>query len=83
MTGPALRALAGARPACKITLMASPGGSQAATLLPCVDDVVVWRALWQDLSKDMKVIKMDGHVLDLLAAMTEMERPVPKKEPLE
>jgi ADP-heptose:LPS heptosyltransferase len=49
MTGPALRALKQNLPAARLTLMASPGGSQAAPLLPWVDDVLTWRAVWQDL----------------------------------
>lgn len=48
LTGPALRALAGANPAMHITLMASPAGAQAACLLPWVDDVFIHRASWQD-----------------------------------
>ena len=51
MTSPALRAIKTALPALRLTLMASPGGSQAATLLPWIDDVLICRALWQDLGK--------------------------------
>ncbi|XGV98554.1 MAG: glycosyltransferase family 9 protein [Leptolyngbya sp. BL-A-14] len=51
MTSPALSAIKDALPAARLTLMASPGGSQAATLLPWVDDVITCRALWQDLGK--------------------------------
>ena len=50
MLGPALRTLHNALPAARITLMASPGGSQVAPLLPWVDDVIAWRAVWQDIS---------------------------------
>lgn len=49
MTSPALRAIKQNLPECRITLMASPGGAQAATLLPWVDKVLPWRVLWQDL----------------------------------
>ncbi len=52
MTGPFLRALHQAYPEATITLLASPGGSQAAALLPWVDDVIVWRALWQEIKDD-------------------------------
>jgi ADP-heptose:LPS heptosyltransferase len=55
MLGPALRALRQAYPAARITLMASPAGSQAAPLLPWVDDVITWRAVWQDIGKDVVV----------------------------
>src|SRR5690242_13475360 len=53
MIGPALRALRQALPAARITLMASPAGSQVAPLLPWIDDVLVHRALWQDASDNM------------------------------
>jgi ADP-heptose:LPS heptosyltransferase len=49
MTGPVLRALKENLPGSRITLMASPGGSKAAPLLPWVDEVFAWRVLWQDL----------------------------------
>jgi ADP-heptose:LPS heptosyltransferase len=49
MLGPALRAVKAALPAARITLLASPAGSKAAPLLPWVDDVITWRAVWQDL----------------------------------
>ncbi|RUR81799.1 glycosyltransferase family 9 protein [Chlorogloeopsis fritschii PCC 9212] len=51
MTSPALRAIKENLPDCRLTLMASPGGAQAATLLPWVDEVLPWRVLWQDLGK--------------------------------
>ncbi|MDQ4077193.1 MAG: glycosyltransferase family 9 protein [Chloroflexota bacterium] len=53
MLGPALRTLRQALPEASITLMASPGGSQVASLLPWVDDVMVHRAIWQDASGTM------------------------------
>ena len=51
MTSPVLRALKENLPASSITLMASPGGSKAAPLLPWVDKVLPWRVLWQDLGR--------------------------------
>ncbi|HEY6959966.1 MAG TPA: glycosyltransferase family 9 protein [Candidatus Limnocylindria bacterium] len=48
MLGPALRAVketSGAR----ITLLASPAGTEAARLLPWVDDVITLPAVWQDV----------------------------------
>jgi ADP-heptose:LPS heptosyltransferase len=51
MTGPALRAIKENLPEARITLMASPAGSQAAPLLPWVDEAFSWRVLWQDLGK--------------------------------
>ena len=51
MTGPVLRALKENLPRACITLMASPGGKEAAPLLPWVDEVFAWRVLWQDLGR--------------------------------
>ncbi|MEB3357774.1 MAG: glycosyltransferase family 9 protein [Synechococcales bacterium] len=50
MTGPALRSLK-ARPGTRLTLLASPAGALAAPVLPWVDEVIVWRSLWQDLGR--------------------------------
>ncbi|KAM3109187.1 glycosyltransferase family 9 protein [Phormidesmis sp. 146-33] len=51
MTSPVLRSLKENLPQARLTLMASPGGSLAAPLLPWVDDVITWRVLWQDLGR--------------------------------
>ncbi|MBE9180439.1 glycosyltransferase family 9 protein [Oculatella sp. LEGE 06141] len=51
MTSPTLRSLKANLPSAKLTLMASPSGSLAAPLLPWVDDVLIWRTLWQDLGR--------------------------------
>jgi ADP-heptose:LPS heptosyltransferase len=51
MTGPALRAMKLQWPALHLTLLASPGGAPAAALLPWVDEVWIWRAVWQDLGR--------------------------------
>jgi ADP-heptose:LPS heptosyltransferase len=51
MLGPALRAIKTTSPECEITLLASPAGAKAATLLPWVDSVLVWRSIWQDLGQ--------------------------------
>lgn len=37
----------------KLTLMASPAGAQAVPLLPWLDDLMVWRAIWQDVGGKM------------------------------
>src|SRR2546421_5109303 len=50
MLGPALRAVKETSPQVRLTLLASPGGATAAPLLPWVDDVIAWRAIWQDIS---------------------------------
>ena len=49
MTGPLLRAVRQALPHSRLTLLASPGGAQAAPLLPWLDQVIPERVLWQDL----------------------------------
>ncbi len=49
MLGPALRAVKETLPHARITLLASPSGSAAVSLLPWIDDVLVWRATWQDV----------------------------------
>jgi ADP-heptose:LPS heptosyltransferase len=49
LLSPALRTLRTALPAAHITLMASPGGGQAAVLLPWVDEVMTVRASWQEI----------------------------------
>jgi ADP-heptose:LPS heptosyltransferase len=48
MTGPVFRALREAHPDAELVLLASPGGSAVAELLPWVDRVETLRAVWQD-----------------------------------
>jgi lipopolysaccharide heptosyltransferase II len=52
MTGPALRALRKAYPTADITMLASPAGQQVTPFLPWIDNVIAWRAVWQDISKN-------------------------------
>ncbi|HET9014035.1 MAG TPA: glycosyltransferase family 9 protein [Thermomicrobiaceae bacterium] len=49
MLGPALRAVKEASPSARLTLLASRAGATAAPLLPWVDDVMVWKPVWQDV----------------------------------
>ena len=49
MLGPALRAVKETSPQARLTLLTSPGAATAATLLPWIDDVIAWRATWQDI----------------------------------
>ncbi len=51
MTSPALRTIKETLPNAHLTLMASPGGTLAAPLLPWIDQVITWRVLWQDLGR--------------------------------
>jgi ADP-heptose:LPS heptosyltransferase len=48
LAGPAVRALA--RDSERVTMLAGPAGTDAARLLPGVDDVLTWRCPWIDLS---------------------------------
>ncbi|MCC6383128.1 MAG: glycosyltransferase family 9 protein [Dehalococcoidia bacterium] len=50
MLSPALTALRCAWPTAEITLLTSPAGASVVPLLPAVDDVIVHRALWQDVA---------------------------------
>ncbi|HEX6304168.1 MAG TPA: glycosyltransferase family 9 protein [Anaerolineales bacterium] len=50
MLSPALRSLRNYLPESEITMLASPAGSQVAPLLPWVNDVIVWKAIWQEIS---------------------------------
>src|SRR4029079_1891980 len=57
MLGPALRQIRSALPDARITLMASPAGSQVAAMLPWIDDVMTASVVWQDASG---AIQRDG-----------------------
>ncbi|HSL77339.1 MAG TPA: hypothetical protein VK867_10350, partial [Candidatus Limnocylindrales bacterium] len=50
LAGPALRALRAVLPGSELVMVTSRQGSAAAELLPWVDEIVLWRALWQDTS---------------------------------
>jgi ADP-heptose:LPS heptosyltransferase len=53
MLGPALRAVKETLPEAKLTLLASLAGASARTLLPWIDEVIVYRATWQDVGGRM------------------------------
>ncbi|GAC1627833.1 MAG: glycosyltransferase family 9 protein [Ktedonobacteraceae bacterium] len=53
MLGPALRAVKETSPQAHVTLLASPSGATAAPLLPWIDNVLVWRPIWQDVGGRM------------------------------
>ncbi len=68
MLGPALRTLKDASHAPRLTLLASPAGATAAPLLPWIDDVIVWRALWQDVGGKLPFDPChERQLIDLLA----------------
>ncbi len=65
MLGPALRTIRTNLPQARVTLMASPAGSQVAEMLPWVDEVMTHRALWQDVSGALELDP--NRELDLIA----------------
>lgn len=68
MLGPALRAVKEGAPGARLTLLASPAGAQAADLLPWVDEVLPFRAIWQDLGR----LPFDpGRELELVRSLAE------------
>ncbi|MGI5836606.1 MAG: glycosyltransferase family 9 protein [Chloroflexota bacterium] len=66
LLSPAVRTLAESLPGARLTLLASPAGSQAAPLVPRIDETIVWRAVWQDVGhkmpldpdREMELVKM-------------------------
>lgn len=68
MLGPALRAVKETSPDARITLLASRAGASGAPLLPWIDDVIVWRTLWQDLGHLDFSPARERELIDLLAA---------------
>jgi ADP-heptose:LPS heptosyltransferase len=68
MLGPALRAVKETSPQAHLTLLATPGGATAVPLLPWIDDVIVWRPIWQDVGGRMPFDPArDRELIDLLA----------------
>src|SRR5581483_2083019 len=59
MLGPALRAIKENSPQARLTLLTSPAGSDASSLLPWIDATLVWRAVWQDASKGKARMPLD------------------------
>ena len=51
MTTPAFRALASSRSRRRLTLLASPAGAEVATLVPEIDDVIVYDAPWMKATR--------------------------------
>lgn len=69
MLGPALRAVKETPPQARLTLLASPAGATAAPLLPWIDDVIVWRASWQDVGG--RILFNPAHELKLINLLSE------------
>ncbi|MDP9364509.1 MAG: glycosyltransferase family 9 protein, partial [Chloroflexota bacterium] len=68
MLGPALRAVKETSPDARLTLLATPGGATAAPLLPWVDDVLVWRPIWQEIKPAALDPARERELIDLLAS---------------
>ena len=69
MLGPCLRGLRQALPQATITLMVSPAAAQVTPLLPWIDDIIVHRALWQDVSGSLALDA--GRELELVRTLQE------------
>ncbi len=69
MLGPALRAVKETSPRARLTLLATPGGSAMAALLPWIDEVIGWRPIWQDVGHKMAFDP--GREQELIALLAE------------
>ncbi len=68
MLGPALRAIRETSTESRLTLLASPAGAQAAPLLPWVDDVIPWAALWQEIGDSAPPPSQEQELIGCLAS---------------
>ncbi len=66
MMGPALRALRRWFPEAELVLMASRAGAQVAPLLPWIDDVIVWRVVWQEIGRAEVSFEKEFELIDFL-----------------
>src|SRR5690606_24255196 len=66
LAGPAVRAVAAGSD--RVTVLAGPNGSAAASLLPGVDEVLEWRCPWIDPDPDPVDRAQVDELVDLLAA---------------
>lgn len=66
MTEPAIRALKEANPQAKISLLTSPSGAQAARLLSCIDETIVYEAPWQSSTPKTHTSDIDQALIENL-----------------
>jgi len=66
MTGPAIRALAGDSALREVTLLTSPAGAEAASLLPGVSSSIVYEAPWMKASSPRITSATDFELIDRL-----------------
>lgn len=59
MTEPVIRAMKESNPRAHLTLLTSPSGAEAARLLPCVDEVIVYDAPWMKASPKREESSID------------------------
>jgi lipopolysaccharide heptosyltransferase II len=64
MTSAALRALKESIPQCRLTLLTSPSGAEAARLMPFVDEVLVYEAPWMKAARSSHGGVVDRKFLD-------------------
>src|SRR5215218_8941166 len=67
MLGPALEAIKETLPDARLTLLATKAGAAAAELLPWLDDVIIWRPIWQDLARSTSDPERDRTLIAMLA----------------
>lgn len=73
MLSPALRALKRAVPGVETTLLCSKAGASVAPLIPSIDETIVFRALWQDVSGTMSADPAPERALASMLAAREFD----------
>ncbi len=68
MTSPAFRAIKESIPGCSVTLLTSPGGAEAARLMPFVDDVLTYQAPWMKATNNAADASSDRRFIERLRA---------------
>ena len=68
MTSPAFRAIKESIPGCRVTLLTSPGGAEAARLMPFVDDVLTYEAPWMKATNNAADAASDRRFIERLRA---------------
>src|SRR5919112_559001 len=68
MTSPAFRAIKESIPGCSVTLLTSPGGAEAARLMPFVDDVLTYEAPWMKATSSPADASSDRRFIERLSA---------------
>ena len=69
MTEPALRALHQSLPNCKLTLLTSPAGAQAASMIPYLDKTISYEAPWMKHSSETANIDPHLDIIEYLRSL--------------